>query len=179
MRNLLSEETKHEIKREYQLRLLLVLTVFLSISVIIGGISVFPSYVVSKAHESAVKSQVQFSGMILETDKQSASTIVRRTKIELKLLSELKERKPFSSWVNEIVESKPDGVAINKLVYRALGGGENSSLVINGVARAREDLLLFERDLKSVPDFVSVILPISNLAEDKDILFSIRIEGVL
>jgi hypothetical protein len=61
--------------------------------------------------------------------------------------------------------------------YVRAGEGENSTLSIGGVATTRDALLSFKKKLEADEKFEEIVLPVSSLAKDTDIDFSLQIKG--
>ena len=51
---------------------------------------------------------------------------------------------------------------------------DKTNLAVNGVAPDRQTLIVFENRINASGYFSEVVLPISNLAQDKDIDFQIK-----
>jgi len=179
MRNLLTNKTKQNLKSEYRLRLFAVLFMFVSGLLIIGDVFLLPSLLLSKAQKSSTEDRVHLveQGLALREADLSSETVQLVTS-KLDVLSSLRDKKQFSESLREIIENKPSGISIETFFYTQKNGNEGA-LTLSGVARTRKDLSSFENILKNHPEFTDVLLPVSNLAKDKDISFSVIIKGTI
>lgn len=176
MRNLLFEKNKKILRREYLFRLATVVLIFLFFSIISGFIFLTPSYFISQEKETGIKNQAEISRASIASREQEASSLIlveARQKIDL--LSGYEEQTRISNIFKIIVEDKPAGLQIIRLSYQETS--VENEVVVGGVSSRRETLLSFKQKLEEEELFTEVNLPISNLASDADIKFSIRIHG--
>ncbi len=177
MRNLLTDQTKHRLRAKYLNSLFFIMFLLLSTAIIIGAGALVPSYLLSQSRKSVVENKANLVKKGLKQREPELSTeALKFARSEIGLLSESKGEKLFSDRLRRILEKKPPGISITSFSYVA-GSDEEGSLNISGTALSREDLLSLERGLKNEPDFTSVVLPVSNLAKEKDISFSLVIKG--
>lgn len=69
----------------------------------------------------------------------------------------------------KIARAVPAGITLKTLSMQK----ESSSVSIYGEADAREDLLVFQKQLESAPDIGAVIIPLSELAAREHITFTL------
>jgi len=177
MRNLLLEEDKKKLRKEYLLRVSVVTLTFLFFSFVAGTIFLFPSYIISRAKEDVIRNQIEIIEQSISVREQEAKVAVLiEAKEKLNLLVTQDDQLSVAAVFEIIVRARPEGIQLSGLFW-----GERkkarSELVIEGVAARRETLLSFKNALKEEELFETVDLPISNLTSDKDIDFSIRISG--
>ena len=177
MRNLLLPKDKKILYREYLLRLAVVVLVFLFFTLIAGIVFLSPSYFISQAKEKVISDQAEITKASIAAREQAASSVVLvEARQKLELLATHKAQPRITEIFRAVVLSKPDGIQIIGLLYRERGepGGE---VVVGGVASKREILLSFQKVLEQEPLFETVVLPVSVLAPDQDIEFTITING--
>ena len=75
------------------------------------------------------------------------------------------------------ISYKPSTVILTGLVYQK-ENEDKARFIINGVADRREDLLVFSQNLERDALFDDVELPVSNLAQDRNINFTLTIIGM-
>ena len=177
MRNLLSEQTKHELKVLYWYRLATVGLIFLSALLVIGIIALFPSYILLKTNESVLHQKSSLFREQKNTEEASAASLVRITNMELTLLSSIKQEMLFSERLAEIVGGQPKGIVTDHIMFVTQKDKEEGVFTMGGTSATRDSLLSLERLLKQQPDFKTVTLPVSNLAEDHNIQFSLTARG--
>ena len=177
MRNLLSHQDKKKVSREYKFRIITVSLLFTFFAMLIASALLIPSYIISDYREGITRVQSDIIQKSIEVrEKNVSNVILNDVKTKLRLL-EVKEGGTFLADVfEEIIGQKTDGVSIGKFFYRQTTDG-NDEILVTGIAVSRESLLQFRRNLENRNIFTSVILPVSNLASDTDIEFSINIIG--
>ena len=83
----------------------------------------------------------------------------------------------LSSYINRIEGLQSEGIIINEMRLNRVDGGV-APIIIQGVAQDRQTLADFRDRLQADSLVKEVELPISNLAQDKDILFTLTITTV-
>ncbi|MFQ5661917.1 MAG: hypothetical protein ACE5F2_01550 [Candidatus Paceibacteria bacterium] len=178
MRNLLSQKDKKILHSEYKLRVLITVLMFLFFTILAGGVELVPSYFISESKERATK---EHSDIIKESvakrEKDVSSTVLFETKEKLTLLSFDEKSVSLRALFESVLDNKPKSVRINGISYDKSRAGEVSKIFVTGEADAREPLLEFKKLLNKEAQFTEAFLPVSNLASDRDIKFSITITG--
>lgn len=179
MRNLLREQDKKIIRREYVLRVVSVSLILFFFTVLVGAVFLLPSYFLSHSSEKTIREHAETVKRLIELrGKDISAVLLSETKEELQLLSAGHDRVSLESILRAIIENKPRGIKLYGLFVERDSGGK-SDIVVIGIASGREELLSFKKRLDREVLFESVMLPISNLASDQDIEFSINITGAL
>lgn len=81
-------------------------------------------------------------------------------------------QKQYTQWsavLPQVLDTIPNGVTLSALTLDAPGHAYN----FTGVASTRNDLLQFQKNLQSLPNVSSAIVPISQLTDKENISFSI------
>ena len=177
MRNLLSEQTKHELTVEYWSRFIIVGVIFLSITCGIGIISLFPSYILLKTNSTVAQSKASFFRDQKDNEGARINDAVRTTKVELELLGGLGHTGLFSERMKEIILGQPEGITVDHIMFTSQKKEDERLFTMGGVATTRDALLSLERLLKQQPDFTAVTFPVSNLSHDRNIPFSVTARG--
>ncbi len=175
MFTLLPEHHKKRLYQEYRMRLLVIVLIFISLFFIIGCALLFPSYISLKSEKTSY-----------ETELDSLTKQVER-----------KDKEGLTGTMNTIGSNlaiaKPD----ETMVYRALGvllahvttdikitsmsytrGSQGASFITTeGIAKDRTSLISFSNGLKKELIFEKVDLPVSNLAKQTDVPFSMTLLG--
>ncbi len=107
----------------------------------------------------------------------SASSLVSANKQAMMLVKQ-KETSDFSQMVDLFESLKGDGIAISNFEFVRKDKVEIGQINIQGRALDRQDLVDFRDALLKQAVIKSVDLPISNLAKDKNIPFTITVEVV-
>ncbi|MCX6739103.1 MAG: PilN domain-containing protein [Candidatus Parcubacteria bacterium] len=185
MINLLPENEKQKIKKEYHL---LVLSVWLPAIFIILTVAIFsflPSFFLSRLQyqkifaESQTKEVITKQSQVLEM-KRSANDANMKISLLLKNSTSTQSAQPL---LREIMESRPSGVYITSFSFDRNAGVRPPkdkktvppSIVIQGRADSRAGLLSFVDALNKKKEFSSVDLPLSNLISDTNLFYTLNI----
>lgn len=177
MRNLLSKQDKKILEKEYKARVIVVALGFVLLTALVATILLLPSYIVSNYNASVANDQYKMiSEKINSSEKNTTGLILIETKNKLTILAKDADGVFLSDIVENIIKTMPIGIKIRSFFYEKNTEGTGQILLL-GEASGREPLLQFKKDLEKETVFLNVELPVSNLASDKDIKFSIKITG--
>lgn len=173
MLNLLPEESKNKIKKEYLFRRFSVILVFTSFLFIIFSILILPTYLageftykeLSEKNESIKMTITKLSN---EGKDQEASLISENLTA---LFSRALYHKP-TEVIAHIESSMNSGITLSALTYQAL---DSERFSIEGVADTRENLVAFRKSLEKDTFFASVDLPITDIGPKINNKFSIKL----
>lgn len=178
MFNLLPRQHIRRIWREYYLRLFSVLFVFAGIWGLLSAVFLVPSYVAVRAERSAILGESkQYQETEFHTERDDAVRgAVREANRDVAVLGAWHKKASSSSLLRRVIGARPGGIFISSFFYEAKESGEDR-IVVRGTADTREALIAFTDALRREDAFENVDLPISNLAKDRDIAFSLIITG--
>lgn len=177
MINLLPEKEKKYIQKEYVLRVVGVFLSGFTASIITGAILLSPSYFLSRAKENEI--EYRFA-IMQESEEVSEEAEIKKAFSEtMEKLSALDTQiqTPLYEIFSAVLLHKPDGVVLEGMELKRGAQGDSSSVEIAGTALTRDDLLSFSRILEESEFFTEVVLPVSNLAHDRDISFTLDLIG--
>src|SRR3990167_1463549 len=173
MINLIPPIVRNAVIKEYWTR---VATVFLFIvSVVCFGIFVFalPVYVlVSDQVDVYAQSAAEASKRVAEYDLSSGALI--RANLMAQKIFELREIDKFTDAVTLLESLQSSDITIKTFNIDRVKG-DISPVMISGDATTRQALADFRDRLLQQPEISEVVLPISNLAKDRDIKFAISV----
>lgn len=177
MINLIPNEEKKKMSKDFYFRLITVSFFILSILLFIASASILPSYFLSKAEKNSVntKLDIQKKETISESDKNTVS-IVKDLNNKMVLIENAEKNKFIFSEriINEIVLKKLPNIKITGIYYK--NGGETGEIIdVVGKAASRNALLLFRRALEDDAAFSKVNLPISNFVKGSNINFNLTL----
>lgn len=174
MFTLLSEQHKKFLLKQYRLRLLGVIMLFGSALCIAGAAMLLPSYVTLYLEHARLEEETENALVqINKKNSQGLSTTLEDIKSMVALVG-LEETQIYKA-IRLISIKRPFGVSITSLDYTHKGDG--SAISFQGIASSRSALLAFQKELQNEKIFEIVDLPISNLAKDTDVKYSIVISG--
>jgi hypothetical protein len=175
---LLPEKEIKKLKMEYRIRLFIFLIFFLSCSVFVGIISLIPAYYFSFTQEKEVLTNI--NNLQKGRQDRGTNTILSELAESNKIIKTLKSQPKnisYSDTISQIVHQKSAGVSINSFSITTIGTTTTATtnVVINGKASTRDVLIKFKNNLESTASVSKVELPISDLAKNKDISFSVKV----
>ena len=178
MFKLLTEEERQLVQHEYLVRRFIVMLWALIIVLLVGIVGFLPSYILSNARQSEVLVRMEsISKVKREGDEVSLKTWFSKMTSRLRVLSPALDTDRPSDFVHAVLEQKIPGMRITDFSWiRESRDNEKEKVVlsINGLASDRQTLLAFKDHINTSGVFSEVILPISDLAKDKDIAFQLK-----
>jgi hypothetical protein len=175
MFNVLPDILKKEIKTDYQLHKWFVIVVAIFFLQVTFLISFLPSWVNSYSKEKELTDQV--SSMSKSSSYQNAdaaSSVIESTNAKLKIISTNLGYPKITPLIKSILTNKAQGILISEIIY-ASSNATSAVISFGGVSNSRESLIKYADTLEQSKTFKKVDLPISNLAKNKDIDFSINL----
>jgi hypothetical protein len=173
MINLIPNEEKKKMSKDFYLRLVTVFFVMLSISLLIASIVILPTYFLFSEEEDSIntKLELQNSESIPLLD-QNTLIVIKDLGSKLNLIENTQKNKfVFSQKViNEIILKKIPSIKITEISYQN-NSQTGRKINISGKAPSREVLLSFRRALEDDVAFSKVDLPISNFVKGSNIEF--------
>ncbi len=173
--NLLPSEEKEILKKGFRIRVFILLNIFLTIFFIAASIFLIPSYFLAREQLSVIYS---LNTSIKPEDEESISkTLLVPAELENKIKffeTNLRNKKTFEA-ISEVVSLKNSGIKIGSIFFSKIPEGPEAkvSILISGRAERRDSLINFQTALRESQKFQSVDVPVSSLAKDKDLPFSI------
>jgi hypothetical protein len=172
MLNLLPQEQKNLLKKEYSNRRIVVWLGLIMCVLVISLILLAPSYFLTRMKAEQVRTELENTKRSLDAEMPPAE-IVAELEAAVRHAEALKPLVKQQSLYEllQIFESKPNTIRITGLSFR--GGTNGKSIIeLKGKAVDRESLTGFGRALEGRAEFETVDLPVSNFVKEKDIEFS-------
>ena len=174
MLNLLTKPEKKKIIREYRVRFWVVAFSLALAGEVISLILLIPPYLSAQSRLNLLDSQsVGLQAQNLTSESSSLGAVVRQTNAYLNAFNSSSTPTGVVKVMQDVVGVKGNSVRFKSLFYKP--GNGKQRILISGNANSRQSLLDFDKNIKSLPDVVSVDLPVSNFAQSKDINFSVDI----
>lgn len=175
--NLLPKKYKYDLKEGFKQRFFVTSMFTIGVSFVVGTIMSLPAYFL------VPKDLTEMSeGIYLENkDADSANEMLKlpeKIDFKVKFLNISMSGPSITGVLSEIVSNLPQGVALDSINFIRQPGrveGTSPQISISGIAKNRESLVSFSETLNKSVIFSNVELPVSNLARDKDLPFSMQV----
>lgn len=175
MFNLLPENLKKKITREYKLRLTIIILAFVISTQVFLLVFLFPSWLLSfyRGKDFLVRSD-EINRFLSAEDVSSTISYIKVLNSKLKIIDENQNYPELIPVLNSVLKERTSNIRINGISY-TVNSANSGVLTLSGIGGSRESLVSFSKKIKEIEFFKKVDLPLSNLAKDKDIEFSINI----
>jgi Tfp pilus assembly protein PilN len=189
MRTLLPKNEIRHNKHEYRLRWVILMLFFLSAAVWIGIISLFPAYIFSAAQgRNASDESVKINNELLAGGNNQIAAEAQDANTVIHAVASTQDSLFFSSLIEDIDARRVPGMIITNFNLSHTTGGTGSdskntavnasTISISGMAATRDILVAFEQNLENDPRLTKVELPVSALAENTNINFTMSMQGI-
>lgn len=173
MVNLLPTKQKRQLKRAYYLRLATTLAVLAHGALVVGGVLLIPSYVVAeRAADSAERYLAAVEETVAVRERAGVSHTIRALSERLRILDTLAVQPRAVPALDVVLERRTSGIRITGIGF-AKGNSDAIALSIAGTAANRTALLTFIDTLRAAGTLDGVEVPVSQLAQEANIPFSI------
>lgn len=174
MINLITPEAKKELIVEYWTRVVSVWLMLWSIALLAGASLMIPVYVlVSSQINSYGDSAAEASAKVLSYG--DVSTSLKKATDQAKIIVEESEMLLFSDLISLLGGLEGNNIAINKMSFKR-EKDKIETISLSGEATDRQSLASFRDRLLAEERIAEVDLPISNLAQEKEISFTISVK---
>ena len=174
MISLLPYKQRKKVHREYLLRLSTVALGMVTIVVVIGGVLLLPSLFATKTRGEVVEKQAELVGGVDVLEQQQETfALLLDAKKKIEILET--EQVTVVDIIDDIIAITPSSTSLDSFSFE---NREEGIYVfkIGGTARTRDELVTFSEELESIPHTTDVALPVSNLAANRNINFSITMK---
>ncbi len=173
MINLIPNEEKKIIIKDFYYRLVTIILLVLAFIMLIASVSLFPSYFISSVKKNISNKTLDIESIekISLTNEKTLSVVFDLDK-KLSLLEKAEQDKFLVSErvIDEILSKKISGIKITQIYFEE-NETDGRKISIRGTASSRERLSLFRSALEDDSLFKEVDLPISNFVKGYNIQF--------
>jgi Tfp pilus assembly protein PilN len=169
MINLLPQNEKLLIEKEYRLRLKTIGVVFVLVALIVGIVFLLPSYVLSIYREGAA-AQVAKDG-VQSSKHEKITKEVQDLKIVLGVLAPDAIKASPTDIVTLITKHISADIKVTSISY--ISDKTGFKVTVRGLAKSRQSLATYTQDLEGEQLIDKVNLPVSNFAKDSNINFTL------
>ena len=166
------------LRLEYRIRALIVLCFMASLAGLIGIAALFPAFMRASAEE---RTQLDTVASLQKDKKDSGVSQIEAElsadNVLLKGIAGAPDERRLSSIIASLVSARGSLTMSSISVSRLTGNG--FSIVIQGISPTRDDLVAFKGRLEAMAPGNKVVLPVSELAKNTDVQFSIQLTEIL
>lgn len=173
MINLIPPPAKRKLRYEYWVRAVSVWFTIWSVALFAGACILLPAYVLIGSQVSVYQvSATAASEKVVNYETVSAS--LEQANLQARSVIDEANLPLFSEYISLFEAQQGSGVAITEMrLSREVTGV--APVTVSGTADDRQSLASFRDRLLAIEEVTSVDLPISNLARDKDISFTLTV----
>lgn len=176
MLNLLNREKRHALRKEYFGRLINVFLGVVIFSLSYYGVLLFSNRFLIDFEKTAVENEAKnLAGSSLQKELDEYETKLSHIKAEYDLFS--KEIIYPTSIISKIKEKEVSGIILNSIGFQKTNEEGVIKIEIGGVAKDRDTLINYSRNLKTDNLFKDISIPVSSLAKNKDVPFSLSVSA--
>lgn len=171
MINLLPQKAKKKIIREYYMRVISISLIIVGVSTFVVSLLFLPVYIlISSQVEAFSKSIADVSEKVKEYDT-SSQALIKATK-EAQLIYEMESSQKITELLKILNNLQNNNLVVSEYDFRRVGKNIET-IKLSGEAKTRQTLVDFSEDLKKLEFVEMVNLPVSNLAKDQNLEFSL------
>lgn len=173
MLNLLPQENRKSLKREYYFRLLVVVAIFILIISAFSGLFLISSFMISVSRQDvALSAQDQLKKIEAQQASADIKTALIKAKNEMALVGKTDGTGSMLAILTLALSHKVNGDAITGITIDKTNSA-GPLITLSGTANDRQSLVAFSNALDAEPLFTSVNIPISDFTQDSNIPFSL------
>lgn len=171
MINILPESGRGIVKREYRIRLVAVFLFLLALLSLVTAVMLLPSYLFATVEsEQASLEEARLLAAKVPGAKTDAEVITAVNQQIAGLEAFMMAPRPSEALL-EVLQSAGSGIELVRVSYEGGAG----SISLSGKATSRDMLLQFSKALQKLPIVASVDLPVSDLAKNTNVSFSMTL----
>lgn len=174
MIDLSPQKNKEKIKKDFKLRLTIVFLIAFNIILVVYIVLILPTYFNLGLHKVDVKNRLDIEKKEFELRKgEDIKEQYTISKAKIRALNSI-EKVDVHSIVSYLNDLSGDNTRILSFIYE--NKKDDKSIVISGLSKNRDTMVEFINKIKSSDKFNQVDFPISGLAKDSGLNFSLNIK---
>ncbi|HET9641401.1 MAG TPA: hypothetical protein VFP46_00950 [Candidatus Paceibacterota bacterium] len=173
--DLLPADRQAKVARYYFLRFLAVALWFVAALAAIGVMLLVPTYILLVTNAQAKQAYLDSIGSSVTSEADSLSSRIALLNGEAAALDALTTSRSASALIRQMLAIPRPGIVLNNFAYTPANGTKPGTLVISGVASARDTLRNYQLAVQNAAFSKTASLPVSAYAQDSNIGFSITV----
>lgn len=174
MINLIPPIAKRNLIREYWLRVLIVWIVLTGIALLVGAALLLPPYVLIHSQIVVYESTASEAEAKVEDYRSVSRELVMASQLAQRLV-EADQLDPLHPYLTQLIALGGESITITSIRLSRSPESTIQPINVSGRATDRQSLAAYRDRLLAEPAVAAVDLPLSNLATDQDIKFSLQV----
>jgi hypothetical protein len=174
--NILPLKNKNIIKIGLRNRFIIIASILISISFLIGIVSLVPAYMLVKGYFSLEENESQLNVVI--EDNNEILLVPVEIDSKLSVVQGYVQNVSFKNYTATIVSLLPDNIFLNSIKFAREGKYKDQQgawFMISGFSQNRDSLLNFVNELKKSGNFSIVEVPVSDLTKETNLNFTMNL----
>ncbi len=135
----------------------------------------FPTWLSSSYKEREIIAQSeQMNRTLLDSNTNPATSVIKTINSRLGVINTSLQYPKLLPHLNTVLSNKTSAIQLTHFSY-TVTASTTATFIVSGVSATRESLVSYVKKLEETKSFKKVDLPISNLAKEKNIDFTINI----
>jgi hypothetical protein len=173
MLNFLLQKNKNMIVLEYILRIVVFLLFFIFAAIIFLITLFTPSFFIANSKNITIKNQLEITKQQNLIKGEDPIVFIKNVNRLASALSEDNTGAGYSDIINKITSLKNKNITISSISINVNGDTANSKKIeITGIAKTRDSLTKYEKDVETDGFFDSISIPVSYFIQDTNSDFS-------
>ena len=168
LHNLLPKTQKTQLRNEYLIRLTGIALFLCSSAIMVGAVSLIPSYVSVSTAVSDLEEQILKQN---ESQEDKPLTILAHTSQSLSVLRNKVSAEPMTDLLVPVLNARSEGIQITSISFDR----ETLSFSLRGIAANRDALVTYRRTVEGLDRVSEVTSPIANLARNINLEFTLTV----
>lgn len=179
--NVLTDDEKKQIKKEYRKRLSTIILNIIAVLCLLATLLMTPSYFFSKSKEILAEERLEsFNRDNPEINSKDLDSMINEINNKLNIIGTTAPTyNAYEDIFIYLLDSRVEGIKYNQIIFDKKAPNKKSasltSIEIRGSAKDRVVLRSFKDKLDANPNFSEVNLPVSSFLEKTDLNFNISI----
>lgn len=174
--NLLPPDRARALRRDYRIRLGVVVCSFATALTVIAAVLLVPSHLFLVKEASQKEGQrISLYETLSTVDEEKLSARLTALNDQSAILLTLSKERAISALISQVLSVPHPGVQILEFNHKPPSETAAATLTIRGAADTRNALRSYQLALQAAPFAASAMLPVSAYAKDSNIPFSVQV----
>jgi len=175
MSNLLPQEGRKKIYKEYWMRVFSVWALLLAGALVTVSILFFPTYILLSARVASINTNEENEQASTSVSYRDVKKMINEANTYATQLDTQSTHFDIAEIIAQLDKESSPEILVTGVSLVVAEGEENTQLQVRGVAQKRDDLAKYVERLKGNPYFSEAKVPVADLAQAKDSHFTATI----